>query len=571
MAGALRVSLAPRPPQVRRMSIRTRFGVHPPARPASQWPGAERAPVMTTTTTDIPLRAAPASRAGHVVARALPWVVLAAAGAYTVAILVEPRAMTSWYSPDARVLIEALSLAVALFAALALALPADDIDRSRNAFIAGLLALAASYAVIVVGFILVISPSGAGRVVGVYAWLVARYLAGLFFIMAAIGRPRLGVWQFVAVIAATMALTVAVCGTLREFLPMPTTESAHGLAVVTFSAMEHAIISLVPAALFAVGSVLAWRVYRRQRRHIYAWLAFALAVQTLSKIHEAAYTTAFGPAITSADILRIAMLVLLLAGAAMTVRDVAADRTAAMEAQQRDLAALETMYAGLSRFAEKEQVFRAVVVHDLATPIAAIRAFAHVLANADGAAERAAAAEGIAQSSRRLQELIDRTEELRDIEKDNFSVDLRPMAVRPIVDDTAAFLRVLPGGHRIVVECDDLKAMADPVRLGQALRNLGTNAVRYSPEGSVIVLTCRAVGDRVQLAVVDSGPGMSPAERRRLIEKYQRGSHTSEAPGAGLGLYIAERISKAHGGRLVLADAPEGTGTSAIIELRRPR
>lgn len=523
-----------------------------------------------STATSSDTQAPPQDGAARLAARWVPWSVLAAAGAYTVAILVEPRVMTSWHSPDLRVLIEAFSLAVALFAALALAMPEEDTNSSRNAFIAALLALAASYGVIIVGFILLVSTSETTQVMGVYAWLSARYLAGLFFIMAAVGRPKLGIWPFVAVIVGTMSVTALVCGALRVVLPTPVTESVQGLAVVTFSSMEHALISLFPAALFAVGAVLAWRVHRRQRQHIYAWLAFALAVQTLSKIHEAAYTTTFGPSITSADVLRVAMLVLLLAGAAMTVREVAADRQAAVEAQQRDLVALETMYGALARFADAERVFRGVVVHDLATPVAAIRAFAHVLVNAEGGAERAAAAEGITQASRRLQELIDRTDELRDIEKDDFSVDIRPVAVRPIVDDTAAFLRVLPGGHHIAVDCDDVKALADPVRLGQALRNLGTNAARYSPTGSLIVVTGRMVGNGVEVGVIDSGPGISPAERRRLVEKYQRGSATGDTPGAGLGLYIAERIAAAHGGRLVLGDAPEGTGTSAVIELRRP-
>lgn len=521
-----------------------------------------------STVTNTP--AAPLGGVGAIVTRLLPKVVLAGAVAYTVAILLDPRAMTSWYSPDARILIEALSVAVALFAALALAIPADDVsDASRNAFIAALLSLAASYTVVIVGFILFVSPSRTGQVMGVYAWLCARYLAGMFFIIAAVGRPKLSVRQYVGVIVVVMAATIAACGLLRDVLPTPVTSSVRGLAVVTFSPLEHTLISLVPAGLFGVGAVLAWRLRRRRRRSIYGWIAFALLVQTLSKIHESVYAATFGPVITSSDLLRIATLVLLLAGAVLAVRDLGEERAAAMEAQQRDLVALETMYGSLARFAEKEQVFRGIVAHELATPVAAIRAFAHVLANADADAERAAASGGIADAARRLQELIERIEELRDIENDDFAVDVRTTPVRSIIDDAAAFLRVLPGQHRVVVDSDDIKVIADPLRLSQALRNLGTNAVRYSPPGSVIVLSARRVGnDHAHLAVIDSGPGISPSDRHRLVEKYQRGARSGKTPGAGLGLYVAERIATAHGGRLLFHDGPDGRGTSAIIEVR---
>lgn len=498
------------------------------------------------------------------------WLLLAAAAAYTAAIVVDPSLKTSWRSPDARVLIEGLSFSVAIFAALALYIPTGEAaDRSRNAFIAALVALAASYAAMIIGFILAVSPSPSRGAAGLYAWLAARYLAGFLFIAASLGRPRLSVRAFIGVVVGVLAVTVGLCGVLGDVLPTPVIQTVDGLALITFSGLEQMLIAGVPAMLFGFGALLAWRVQRRQTQRMYGWLAVGLAVQSLSKIHDLLYTTTFGPIITSGDVLRLVMLALLLAGAIEAVHQLAVDRVAVIDAQQADMVAVEEVYDSLAHFADQEQVFRSVVVHELATPIAAVRAFAHVLATPGATADAPDARDGIVDASRRLQELVDRMEELRDIEHDDFAVDLRPTAVSPLLKDAAAFLQVLPGDHRAVLQCEDARAYADPVRLSQALRNLVTNASRYSPEGATIVMSCHRVGDdRVRLSVMDSGPGIPVQERERVVGKYVRGETAKDTQGAGLGLYIVERIAAAHGGRFLLEDTPDRRGTNAVIELK---
>jgi len=495
---------------------------------------------------------------------------LAGVTAYTVAIFVVPSMAVSWQSADARILIEAFSFSVALFTALALHIATGDgADKTRNAFIAALLALSVSYAAMIVGLVLNASPSPRQEVIGLYAWLVPRYLAGLLFIAGTLGRPRWSVRRFATVIAAVMAAAVLVSGVLADILPAPLMRTVDGLAVFTFSDLGHTLITAVPAALFALGAVMAWQVHRHQPQPVYAWLALALALQSLSKVHELAYAATSGPVITSADVLRVGMLALLLAGAVTTMHRLAVDRVVAMKAQQGDLVAIEEVSASIARFAGQEQVFRSVVVHELATPIAAVRAFAHVLASPGQGWDPAAARDGIITASWRLQELVDRMEELRDIEGAGFTVELRPTDLAPLLNEVATFAQVLPGDHRVVVQCEGVRAHADPHRLGQALRNLITNATQYSPAGTTIVVSCHRVDDdRVRLAVTDSGPGIPVQDRTRLTAKFERGNHSGTVPGAGLGLYIVQQIAAAHGGRLVIDTAPGGTGTYAAIELQ---
>ena len=490
--------------------------------------------------------------------------------AYTALIVLSPSWETAWRSPDARILIETASFCVAIFTALALYMPTGaPAERSRNGLIAALFALAISYAIMIVGFILVVAPSNTVGVMGLYGWIAARYLAGLLFIAGCLGRPRLPLRAYLLIVTAVVGATVAVCGLAAQVLPTPLFQTVDGVAVLTFSAAEHILISGVPAVLFGAGAVVAWRVGSRQVQSIYGWLAVALAVQSLSKVHELVYTATFGPVITSGDLLRIAMLVLLLAGAIVTVHQVAVDRVATIRTQQHDMAAVEEVYGSLARFAEQERLFRSVVVHELATPIAAVRAFAHALATARPEGDSTAVRQGIVDASRRLQELVDRMEELREIEGDDFAVDPQPTSVPAVLKDAASFAHVLPGDHRAILQCSAARAHADPVRLGQAVRNLVTNAAVYSPPGSPIILGCDRTPDgHVRVRVTDSGPGIPAEQRARLTAKYQRGAAARETGGAGLGLYIAERIAAAHGGRLILEEGPDGAGTSAVIELR---
>ncbi len=104
----------------------------------------------------------------------------------------------------------------------------------------------------------------------------------------------------------------------------------------------------------------------------------------------------------------------------------------------------------------------------------------------------------------------------------------------------------------------------DPGRLRQVLLNLLTNAVKYTERGGVRLLVDRREGG-LAFTVEDSGRGLPPALRARMTA-FCRGREDELIPGAGLGLYIARRLTALMGARLVLEDRPEG-GTRAVLEV----
>jgi signal transduction histidine kinase len=93
------------------------------------------------------------------------------------------------------------------------------------------------------------------------------------------------------------------------------------------------------------------------------------------------------------------------------------------------------------------------------------------------------------------------------------------------------------------------------------LSNLLDNAVKYSPDGSMIVLGARADGDHALLWVRDEGPGIPVDKQEKIFEQFYRLEESRRAPGTGLGLALVREIVHAHGGRVWVESAPRQGST----------
>lgn len=123
------------------------------------------------------------------------------------------------------------------------------------------------------------------------------------------------------------------------------------------------------------------------------------------------------------------------------------------------------------------------------------------------------------------------------------------------------------GGRALAVEAAPAPAWGDREAVLQVLLNLLTNALKYAPDGTPVTLTTDTEGDWAVARVDDAGTGMPEAERRRVFERFYRGSGAAErSGGAGLGLTIARGLAEGQGGRLELERA-DGRGTSFVLRL----
>jgi signal transduction histidine kinase len=147
-------------------------------------------------------------------------------------------------------------------------------------------------------------------------------------------------------------------------------------------------------------------------------------------------------------------------------------------------------------------------------------------------------------------------------------VDLVPLAEHAVSDCAPAALdRQLE--VRLITFAAQAVVPGDPIRLGQVLDNLVSNAMKFTPAGGHVDVRIHAGEGSVVAEVCDDGPGIAPEDQLRLFDRLFRTRAVVEAnvPGAGLGLSIALGIAEAHGGSLTV-DSVVGEGT--IFRLTLP-
>ena len=243
---------------------------------------------------------------------------------------------------------------------------------------------------------------------------------------------------------------------------------------------------------------------------------------------------------------------------------------AAVALQQGRLAAQAAEAERLAAGNSMRTALLAAVSHDLRTPLAGIKAAASALRSDDlelGDADRAELVATIDESADRLADLV---ENLLDMSR------LQAGAVRPTLtssDLPAVVHRALiwlDGSERARVDLEwpaDLPAvLADPGLLERVIANLVGNAVRHAPVGPVTV-TAGTLGDRVELRVVDRGPGVPLAERERVFAPFQRLGDTPSGQGVGLGLAVARGLTESMDGSLTAEDTPGG-GLTMVVSMR---
>ncbi len=118
----------------------------------------------------------------------------------------------------------------------------------------------------------------------------------------------------------------------------------------------------------------------------------------------------------------------------------------------------------------------------------------------------------------------------------------------------------------LVNECEDLKILADKIRLGQVLTNLLSNAIKFSPENEKVIVRSLKDRDSVTISVVDKGPGIELLEQERVFEKYAQ-LENGAGKGFGLGLAICKLIVEAHGGAINVKSKP---GQGCVFWFRLP-
>jgi signal transduction histidine kinase len=230
----------------------------------------------------------------------------------------------------------------------------------------------------------------------------------------------------------------------------------------------------------------------------------------------------------------------------------------------------EAFNAMSTELAETDRMRRELVAnasHELRTPISALQAsLENVIDGVEPADPRTLAA--MRAQVNRLGSLVAQLLDLSRLEAEGAGLERTEFPAERIL--VRARNDALHSGNGVEIELEtapaDLRLIADEPLLQRVINNLLDNAIRFSPAGGVVRAGATAVAGGVRLDVVDHGPGIPPAERTRVFERFYRVDDSRSNGGAGLGLAIAEWVVLMHGGSIRAEDA-RPMGCRMVVEL----
>lgn len=215
----------------------------------------------------------------------------------------------------------------------------------------------------------------------------------------------------------------------------------------------------------------------------------------------------------------------------------------------------------------------ATVSHELKTPLSGVQLAVHVLLDETVGPLTPKQTELLLdarENADRLMKLIQQLLALAQLEDDRRAFDRRPTDPAVLLRAAADTAASRADDKHLTVTVDvapDLPLVnVDADRFAQALGNLLTNAVTYTPSGGTISLTARAADNAVTLAVADTGVGIPSADLPHVFQRFFRVAGRDGTPGTGLGLAIVREVVEVHGGR-IRCDSTEGKGTTFTITL----
>jgi len=208
------------------------------------------------------------------------------------------------------------------------------------------------------------------------------------------------------------------------------------------------------------------------------------------------------------------------------------------------------------------------VSHDLRTPLSTVKTAVSALRRPENGltpADREELLALIENQSDRLDRLVTNLLDMTRIEAGTLELQRAACPVSELVDAALAALDATVPPERVTVDVgSDVPAVeVDQLLISQVVANLVDNALRYSPDGSPVEVRATLVGEVVELAVCDHGPGIAPEQRDRVFQMFNR---VAGGGRAGLGLAIAKAFVEAHGESIRMDETPGG-GASFVITL----
>jgi len=233
--------------------------------------------------------------------------------------------------------------------------------------------------------------------------------------------------------------------------------------------------------------------------------------------------------------------------------------------------ALNELLQRLAMALATQRAFIADAAHTLRTPLTAVHLQTQMVARATTDAERQQTVTALQRGVERATHLVHQLLTLARLEPEAAQQPQARVALNPLLHTVIADHVPLAAEKRIdlgLVRDDPACLMGDVNSLHILFDNLLENAIRYTPEGGTVDVQITNTPDTIQVEILDTGPGIPPAERTRVFDRFYRREGTN-TPGSGLGLAIVKTIAEKHRAQIALHDRDHGPGL--VVCLTFPR
>ncbi len=242
----------------------------------------------------------------------------------------------------------------------------------------------------------------------------------------------------------------------------------------------------------------------------------------------------------------------------------------------RDITARKKMERKVVEYEELDKLkgsLLSTVSHELRTPLAIIKGYSAMLVDYNRRlkpGEKSEYLRSIDAATDRLTELVDHLLDMSRLEAGLLKLDKKPISISDIIREVVAEARLRATQYEIVAHMErGLPSVeADARRIRQVLDNLVDNAIKYSAEGTRILIETRQLASEVQVSVADQGIGIPAEELERVFDRMYRIEQrlTPDRGGIGLGLAICRGLVVAHGGR-IWVESEVGKGSTFYFTL----
>ncbi len=236
---------------------------------------------------------------------------------------------------------------------------------------------------------------------------------------------------------------------------------------------------------------------------------------------------------------------------------------------------LEEHNREVETFARLQRDFVTTASHELRTPLTTVLGYLEIVLGArpeELSDTQRGHLQVVWRSAQRLLALVGDLLTVDRAESGVMDIEPEPVALGPVIAPAVHDLELACVWHGLTLTMgaipSDLVVIADPDRFRQVLDNLIGNAIKFTPAPGEISVGVRAAGDRAEISISDTGPGIPADELPHIFERFYRTSSTAEtaAQGTGLGLSIARALVEAHGGTLT-AESVVGEGTTFTVSV----